>query len=80
MTDHERINHEFKVKPTGYTEGEWAQLTGSVKLSTRIGEMEKKGYVFDRDWESGNGKKWLRYRLINEPLELKTINNQVCFA
>lgn len=80
MTDHERILHKFKDNPKGFTSGEWAQETGSVKLSTRIGEMQRDGVVFIETWETtSTGKKVLRYRLAPEShFELK--QNQYCYA
>jgi len=80
MKDHDRIAYEFMLSPVGYTSGEWAQKTGSTKLPTRVGEMEDKGYVFEKNWESANGKRWIRYRLVSEPMEYRLEGSQVCFA
>jgi hypothetical protein len=75
MTWHERIDMEFSLNPGGFTEGEWAIKTMSVKLATRIGEMEKDGYFFSRTWEEANGKRWIRYKLVSRPPAFKYENN-----
>lgn len=80
MTDHERVVYELKKYPEGLTSGEYAQITGSTKLTSRTGEMEKKGYVFDKPWETHNGKRMIRFKLVSEPVQFKTEGSQVCFA
>jgi len=45
---------------------------GITKLATRISEMSKKGYIFEKKLFTytdmfGNSKEYMKYRLIKEP-------------
>jgi hypothetical protein len=47
---------------------------GICELASRIGELEKKGYIFKKPWVKGkakNGRRWCikRYYLIGWPNE-----------
>lgn len=40
---------------------------GCFRLASRINDLTKQGYVFDRQWETNaqTGKRYVRYRLVS---------------
>lgn len=58
----------LKGNPKGITTYEAFVYLGCTKLSTRISELKKAGFVFDVKVEyDAAGKHWNRYWLINGP-------------
>lgn len=73
MTQHQRIiqyckEHDGITMMDGFVSG-----VNCTKINTRIGEIEKKGYVFSRDKEYSGDTWYYRYRLISEPLTLTQV-------
>lgn len=60
MTQHE---HLAKVLRVWTSPIEALQKVGTMKLSTRVGEMRRAGYEIQDRWQEANGKKFKQYRL-----------------
>ena len=59
-------NHEYITPMNAFA------LLGITKLATRISEMSKKGYIFEKKLFTytdmfGNSKEYMKYKLIKEP-------------
>ena len=63
MTQYETIIKICKKKYISPLEA--LQKGAGMKLSTRIGELKQKGYVFDSKWSKN--KEFKLYKLIGEP-------------
>lgn len=70
MTQHDQIISYLKSHPEGISMYEGFTVLKQTKINSRCGELEKEGYVFDKQWETSNGKRFLRYRLVSEPCHL----------
>lgn len=67
MTQNEKIIAYCKNYPTkGISSYEAFQFLRITKLSTRIGELEKAGYVFHREWEKNKDGQHMRYWMVRE--------------
>lgn len=80
MTQHQAIIHYLKNHPEGLTTFEAFLSLNQTKLTSRISELRTQGYIFNETWETHNGKKWLRYKLVSDPVQFKTEGSQVCFV
>ena len=71
MTQHEAIIQYLKSHPEGLTMFSGFTELGQTKINSRISELRDMGYTFQQTWESANRKRWLRYRLLSEPMQMK---------
>lgn len=82
MTQHQKIIHYCRTHD-GITVREAGIDLGVYCLHKRISELKEQGYVFDEPWEERDGKRWVRHRLIGEPLRtcqhLYTIRRSIKF-
>ena len=50
MTQNARLLNYLETHPDGITQLEAVHAIGSLRLSERIRELEKLGYIIDHDW------------------------------
>ena len=46
-------------------------LYGSMRLAARVGELRSEGYPIRTVLVEKNGKRWARYRLVDEPQQVE---------
>ncbi len=61
MTQHESIIKRLKQGWTSPLEA--LRYCGTMKLSTRVGELRKEGYIISDCWREQSGKRFKIYRL-----------------
>lgn len=81
MCQKEQIVNYLKSHPEGISMMEGFTVLKQTKINSRCGELEKEGYIFDKQWETSNGKRFMRYRLVGEPFNfVEQKHGQLAFA